>query len=122
MSMASIAKLKVSREVTIPQHGGAKRYPSGESYFGFESGEQSRATFSDLPSRFTVGAAEFEPPASGTGLGGSGGHAQKACEYRRCNAHLFDFRRLENGLPDRKRSAATMVPEPLPRSRSRMPS
>src|SRR5262245_22003955 len=37
-----------------------------EAYFGLESGGQSRATFSGLSPLCTVGAAEFEPPASGT--------------------------------------------------------
>jgi hypothetical protein len=35
-------------------------------YFGFESGGQSGDTFSGLPPLCTVGAAEFEPPASGS--------------------------------------------------------
>lgn len=35
-------------------------------YFGLESGGQSGLTFSGLPPLCTVGAAEFEPPASGT--------------------------------------------------------
>ena len=35
-------------------------------YFGLESGGQSGLTFSGLPPLCTVGAAEFEPPASGS--------------------------------------------------------
>jgi hypothetical protein len=35
-------------------------------YLGFESGGQSGDTFSGLPPLCTVGAAEFEPPASGS--------------------------------------------------------
>jgi hypothetical protein len=35
-------------------------------YFGLESGGQSGDTFSGLPPLCTVGAAEFEPPASGS--------------------------------------------------------
>ena len=35
-------------------------------YFGFESGGQSGDTFSGLPPLCTVGAAELEPPASGS--------------------------------------------------------
>jgi hypothetical protein len=34
-------------------------------YFGFESGGQSERTSMDLPSLWTVGAADFLPPASG---------------------------------------------------------
>src|SRR6478672_4839601 len=35
-------------------------------YLGFESGGQSGLTFSGLPPLCTVGAAELEPPASGS--------------------------------------------------------
>ena len=40
--------------------------PGRRRYFGLESGGQSGATFSGLPPLCTVGAAEFEPPASGS--------------------------------------------------------
>jgi hypothetical protein len=46
--------------------GPAQRELGRRNYFGLESGGQSGDTFIGLPPLCTVGAAEFEPPASGS--------------------------------------------------------
>ena len=52
--------------LTLFEAGGGAASASLSFHLGFESGGQSGLTFSGLPPLCTVGAAEFEPPASGS--------------------------------------------------------
>ena len=75
LSVASFNLERMRRDPPAPLHcvGGAscrlssspRAFPICEIYFGLESGGQSGRASMGLPPLCTVGAADFEPPASG---------------------------------------------------------
>jgi hypothetical protein len=59
-----LSRRRTGRRFVLSSEQQARVYV-GEIYFGLESGGQSGRTSRGLPPLCTVGAAEFEPPASG---------------------------------------------------------